>query len=68
MYVVIIIEHESDTPGVERVYGPFTTYELADRRRNHIRERLQFVGSVQVARVEPNDDRGNDDVMFGVEA
>lgn len=36
-YVIVIIEVESDTPGLDAVHGPYETYERANEKRELIR-------------------------------
>lgn len=53
-YVIVVLELESDTPGIEAVFGPFESWEKANEERARA-SRLTLADTddlVQVARIE----------------
>lgn len=38
MYAIIILEVESDTPGIQAAFGPFPSYEDAEHNRRIARD------------------------------
>lgn len=52
MYVIVVLETDSDTPGVAAVFGPFFTWERANERRNAAMLSAVPPDLVQVAQIE----------------
>lgn len=57
-YAVVVLEVLSDTPGIDRAFGPFATYEEADARRMEERGELIHQENAELVQVTRLDREG----------